>query len=113
MVYEKKRSGDPDYDDKVPADVHAAKTVTAGDGRTVLMTEATGPVDAQGQHVNLDDPAGDATDNRPAPGEVATEVSEVQTYKPEDTPTVKAKPEDISPSSSTTAKTSKTSTTGK
>lgn len=89
MVYEKKKSGDPDYDDKQPADVHAAKVVTSPDGREVLITEAAGPVDrVTGQHVNLDE-APDARDNRPAPGEVAKEVSEVQTYEPEDTPVQK------------------------
>lgn len=84
MVYEKNKSGDPDYDDKVPADVHAAKTVTAGDGTEVIMTEANGPVNALGEHVNLDDPKGEELDNRPAPGEVATEVSDVQTYTKQD-----------------------------
>lgn len=86
MVHEKARSGDPDFDDKVPADQHAGKTVTAGDGREVLLTESNGPVHRDGTHANLDDPAGDAADNRPAPGGVATEVSEVQTYGPQDVP---------------------------
>lgn len=87
MVYDKARSGDPDYDDKVPADQHSAKVVTAGDGTEVIMTKANGPVNRAGEHVNLDDPAGDAKDNRPVPGQVATEASEVQTYSAEDTPT--------------------------
>ena len=86
MVYDKARSGDPDYDDKVPADQHSAKVVQAGDGQEVLLTKSAGPVNRQGEHVNLDDPAGDAKDNRPAPGQVATEASEVQTYNAEDTP---------------------------
>jgi len=86
VVHEKKRSGDPDYDDKVPADQHVGRIVTAGDGREVIITEATGPTNLDGTHANLDDPKGDAADNRPAPGEVATEVSEVQTYDAEATP---------------------------
>jgi hypothetical protein len=72
MVYDKKKSGDPDYDDKVPAEQHGAKVVRAGDGTEVYMTESNGPVNAFGAHVNLDEPA-DAGDNRPAPGDVATE----------------------------------------
>lgn len=95
MVYEKKRSGDPDYDDKVPADQQAGgKTVTAGDGREVFVSDSLGPVNPDGSHADLDDPKGDAADNRPAPGQVATEPSEVQTYSPEDTPVggSKAKP---------------------
>lgn len=87
MVYDKARSGDPDYDDKVPADQHSAHVVTAGDGTPVMMTKANGPVNMQGEHVNLDDPSGVAKDNRPAPGQVATEASEVQTYDAGDTPT--------------------------
>lgn len=91
MVYEKKRSGDPDYDDKVPADQHAAKVVRAGDGREVIMTESNGPVNPDGTHADIRDPQGDAGDNRPAPGDVATEPSTVQTYTPEDGP----KPEPV------------------
>lgn len=90
MVHEKKKSGDPDYDDKVPADQHGARIVTAGDGREVLLTESNGPVDrVTGQHVNLDDPKGDEGDNRPAPGQVAEAPSEVQTYDVADTPVEK------------------------
>jgi hypothetical protein len=77
MVYDKKKSGDPDYDDKVPAEQHGAKVVRAGDGTEVYMTESNGPVNAFGAHVNLDEPA-DAGDNRPAPGDVATEASTAQ-----------------------------------
>jgi hypothetical protein len=84
MVYEKKQSGDPDFDDKVPADMHGGLVVTAGDGRTVLVNPSTGPTDVNGQHVSLDDPKGDEADNRPAPGEVATKPSEVQTYEAKD-----------------------------
>lgn len=90
MVYDKKRSGDPDYDDKVPADQHAAKVVRAGDGREVIMTEANGPINPDGTHADIRDPQGDAQDNRPAPGDVATEASEVQTYTAEDGPQPKA-----------------------
>lgn len=92
MVYEKKKSGDPDFDDKQPREQHAGKTVTSPDGREVLITEATGPVDrVTGVHVNLDE-APDARDNRPAPGGVATEPSEVQTYTAEDTAVSKPAP---------------------
>lgn len=86
MVHEKKKSGDPDYDDKVPMDDQAGKLVTAGDGREVMITDNVGPVDrVTGQHVNLDDPKGEEGDNRPAPGEVAEKASTVQTYTAEDT----------------------------
>ena len=93
MVYDKKRSGDPDYDDKVPAEQHAAKVVRAGDGREVIMTEATGPVNPDGTHADIRDPQGDAEDNRPAPGDVATEASAVQTYTADSAP--KAEPIDV------------------
>jgi len=91
MVYDKAKSGDPDYDDKVPAEQHMGKTVTAPDGREAIITEATGPVDAAtGQHVNLDAaPAGEG-DNRPAPGGVAAEASDVQTYDRDDVAPAKA-----------------------
>jgi hypothetical protein len=86
MVHPKKKSGDPDYDDKVPMDQQTGKLVTAGDGRQVLLTDNVGPVDAvTGQHVSLDDPKGDELDNRPEPGGVAEKHSEVQTYTAEDT----------------------------
>lgn len=84
MVHPKAKSGDPDYDDKVPAEQHAGGlVVSAGDG--VILSKVNGPVDADGAHVNL---AVDETDldNRPAPGDVATEPSEVQQYSVEDTP---------------------------
>ena len=87
MVYDKARSGDPDYDDKQPIEHHGGPVVTAGDGRMVMPSESVGPVDvATGQHVDMDDPEGRGGDNRPAPGEVATEASSVQTYTVEDTP---------------------------
>ena len=87
MVYNKERSGDPDYDDKQPIEHHQGGIVSAGDG--VWISKVNGPVDAEGQHVNL---AVDETDldNRPAPGEVATKPSEVQTYDTSDTPTAEA-----------------------
>lgn len=86
MVHDKRKSGDPDYDDKQPADRHVGKVVTAGDGREVRITEANGPQNPDGTHANLDDPKGDAGDNRPAPGGVAEAESEVQTYDAEATP---------------------------
>lgn len=90
MVYDKAKSGDPDYDDKVPAEQHVGKTVTTPDGREVLITEAGGPVDpATGAHASLDAPA-DEGDNRPAPGGVATEASSVQTYDRDDVAPIKA-----------------------
>jgi hypothetical protein len=86
MVYDKARSGDPDYDDKQPIEHHGGRLIKSADGRDVLITKATGPIDPYtGAHVNLDvDP--DAGDNRPVPGEVAVEHSDVQTYVAEDTP---------------------------
>lgn len=84
MVWDKKKSGDPDFDDKQPADQHAGKIVSAPDGRDVLITESNGPVDrVTGEHVNMETSAEDL-DNRPKPGQVAKEPSEVQTYAPED-----------------------------
>lgn len=86
MVYAKNKSGDPDYDDKQPIAQHGGPIVKGPGGRDVLITEHLGPVDpATGEHVNMDE-APDARDNRPVPGEVATETSEVQTYTAEDTP---------------------------
>lgn len=86
MVYAKNKSGDPDYDDKQPIAQHGGRLTKGPDGRDVLITESLGPVDpGTGEHVNMDE-APDARDNRPAPGEVATETSEVQTYTAEDTP---------------------------
>jgi hypothetical protein len=86
MVYEKAKSGDPDYDDKQPIGQHGGRLVTSPDGREVLMSDVLGPVDRYtGEHVDMTAKA-DAGDNRPAPGEVATEASSVQTYSVEDTP---------------------------
>lgn len=89
MVYEKKRSGDPDYDDKQPPEHHSGNVVTAGDG--VFYSETAGFHDVNGAHmpppeedVDLDDMPGD---NRPTPGNVASEASGVQQYTAEDTPT--------------------------
>lgn len=84
MVYDKARSGDPDYDDKVPQEQHAGGlVVSAGDG--VLLSKTNGPVNAEGGHVNLAVDENDL-DNRPAPGSVAKQASEVQQYAAEDTP---------------------------
>jgi hypothetical protein len=91
MVYEKKKSGDPDYDDKVPANEHTGLTVKAGDGTPIGRVDpAVGPVDMDGAHLNVHTSAEDL-DTRPAPGEVAEVKAEVQTYTREDVPT-----EDIS-----------------
>lgn len=85
MVYEKTRSGDPDYDDKQPPEFHAGgQVVSAGDG--VLLSRVNGPVDAEGAHVNLSTSTEDL-DNRPSPGNVASAGSLVQDYTDEDTPT--------------------------
>src|ERR1700760_1482812 len=81
MVYEKKRSGDPDLDDKQPPEHHAGNVVSAGDG--VHLSPVTGPVDAEGAHVNLAVDTLDQ-DNRPAPGEHATQSSDVQDYDASD-----------------------------
>jgi len=94
MVYDKARSGDPDYDDKVPLEQHSGGVVSAGDG--VWISKVNGPIDAEGAHVNL---AVDETDldNRPEPGGHATKPSEVQQYSPDDTPTLEqeADPADV------------------
>jgi hypothetical protein len=87
MVHEKRKSGDPDYDDKVPAGQHGGPLVLSPDGREVLITESNGPVDRfTGEHVPIEGPTAEDLDNRPAPGEVAEEPSSVQTYSVEDTP---------------------------
>lgn len=80
MVYDKKRSGDPDYDDKVPLVKQLGEVVQGDDGREVRITTANGPQNLDGTHANLADPKGDEQDNRPAPGGQATEESAVQTY---------------------------------
>lgn len=86
MVHAKKKSGDPDYDDKVPAG-DQIKVVRAGDGTEIARLDpALGPVSATGEHVNLVDPKAEELDTRPAPGEVAEVKAEVQTYQPEDVP---------------------------
>jgi hypothetical protein len=92
MVYEKNKSGDPDFDDKVPLEQHGGKLATSPDGREVVIHEATGPVDRYtGEHVSMDSGAtAEDLDNRPAPGGQAEKPSEVQTYKPEDTAPGKA-----------------------
>jgi len=82
MVHEKKKSGDPDYDDKVPMRQQVGEVVKAGDGETVVITETTGPTKLDGSHANLDGPTAEDLDNRPAPGGQATEASEVQVATP-------------------------------
>jgi len=78
MVHEKAKSGDPDFDDKVPLDQHVGgKTVTAGDGREVFVSDTLGPINPDGSHASLDE-APDEGDNRPKPGGQATEASSVQ-----------------------------------
>lgn len=79
MVYEKKKSGDPDLDDKQPPEFHRGAVVSAGDG--VLVSESVGTVDANGAHVNMGTDA-EAGDNRPAPGSVAEAPSEAQIATP-------------------------------
>jgi hypothetical protein len=87
MVHQKKKSGDPDYDDKVPLGEHN-KVVRAGDGSIVAhLSESLGPVSPTGEHVNLVDPKAEELDTRPAPGEVAEVKAEVQTYDSETVPT--------------------------
>jgi len=84
MVYDKKRSGDPDYDDKQPPEFHAGGiVVSAGDG--VILSKVNGPTDGEGAHVNLSTSTEDL-DNRPSPGNVAEAGSLVQDYSVEDTP---------------------------
>lgn len=84
MVHEKKKSGDPDFDDKVPAGDHLT-VVTAGDGKIIgRLDPALGPVTPEGAH--LPQVSAEDLDTRPAPGEVAEVKSEVQSYTPEDTP---------------------------
>jgi hypothetical protein len=83
MVYDKARSGDPDYDDKQPPEFHAGQVVSAGDG--VFITPQGGAVDINGAHVNLAGTTEDG-DNRPTPGNVAKATSAVQGYQAEDTP---------------------------
>lgn len=86
MVHEKNKSGDPDYDDKVPAG-DQIKVVRAGDGSIVARLDpALGPVSPTGEHINLIDPKAEELDTRPAPGGVAEVKAEVQTYEPADVP---------------------------
>jgi hypothetical protein len=86
MVHEKRKSGDPDYDDKVPVG-DQIKVVRAGDGTEIARLDpALGPVSATGEHVNLVDPRAEELDTRPEPGGVAEVKAEVQTYEPQDVP---------------------------
>jgi hypothetical protein len=85
MVYDKKKSGDPDFDDKVPAGDHFT-VVTAGDGKIIgRLDPALGPVTPEGSHLAVDVTAEDL-DTRPAPGGKAEVKAEVQTFEAEDTP---------------------------
>lgn len=94
MVHEKKKSGDPDYDDKVPAGDHLT-TVRAGDGTVIGRVDpALGPVTPDGSHLAIDVTAEDL-DTRPAPGEVAEVKAEVQTYTPEDVPSESVTVDDL------------------
>jgi hypothetical protein len=94
MVYEKRKSGDPDFDDKVPPGEHG-RVVTAGDGTPVaLLSESVGPVTLDGEHYNLGGEKAEDLDTRPAPGEVAEVKAEVQTYEPEDVPFEEVSEED-------------------
>lgn len=84
MVHEKKKSGDPDFDDKVPVADHGT-IITAGDGKVIgRLDPAVGPVTLEGAHLSVTPP--EELDTRPKPGEVATEKADVQTYSPEDVP---------------------------
>ena len=87
MVHDKAKSGDPDFDDKVPADAHAGgKVVRAGDGSEVLVTDANGPINPDGSHAGLTKEDQESGDHRPAPGGVATEASEAQVFDPQNAP---------------------------
>ncbi len=63
MVHAKKKSGDPDFDDKVPLSQQIGEQVEV-DGETVVIHEAIGPVGPDGSHRNLE-PVEDAVDDRP------------------------------------------------
>jgi hypothetical protein len=85
MVYDKKKSGDPDYDDKVPLADQGLTVVTAGDGRIVgRVDQALGPVTLDGAHLSVIDP--EELDTRPEPGGTADYKADVQTYTAEDVP---------------------------
>lgn len=85
MVHQKAKSGDPDFDDKVPRGDHLT-VVRAGDGTIVgRLDSALGPVTPEGSHLAVDVTAEDL-DTRPEPGGVAEVKAEVQTYSPEDVP---------------------------
>lgn len=85
MAYDKTKSGDPDFDDKVPPAEHA-RVVKAGDGTEYAYHESTGPTDRNGAHINPDGPDPADLDTRPAPGEVATERAPVQVADPDAAP---------------------------
>lgn len=84
MVYDKKKSGDPDFDDKVPAGEHLT-VVKAGDGTIIgQLNPSLGPITPDGAHLPMVD--AEELDTRPAPGERAEVKADVQTYSAEDTP---------------------------
>lgn len=85
MVHQKAKSGDPDFDDKVPRGDHLT-VVRAGDGTIVgRLDPSLGPVTPEGSHLAVDVTA-EELDTRPEPGGVAEVKAEVQTYSPEDVP---------------------------
>lgn len=53
MVHAKKKSGDPDFDDKVPLSEQLGEQVEV-DGETVTVTKTVGPVGPDGSHRNLE-----------------------------------------------------------
>lgn len=63
MVHAKKKSGDPDFDDKVPLRDQLGEVVEGPNGEPVRVTESVGPVNADGSHAALDAAAED--DDRP------------------------------------------------
>lgn len=94
MAYDKEKSGDPDFDDKVPPAEHNT-VVTGGDGQVIgRLTESTGPTTPTGAHLNVEVDQDDL-DTRPAPGGVAETKAEVQTYDAEDVPSEKISADDL------------------
>jgi len=75
MVHAKKKSGDPDYDDKVPLDEQLHERVTGPNGEEIVLTDTVGPTLPDGSHAALDE---EPDDNRPADGGVAKKSSTVQ-----------------------------------
>jgi hypothetical protein len=101
MVYDKKKSGDPDFDDKVPPGDHLT-VVRAGDGTIVgRIDPALGPVTPDGSHLSTVDP--EELDTRPAPGEVAEYKADVQTYSAEDVPSEEVSKDSLDEPAATTS----------